>query len=217
MATINRGILDGFFGKVGTVVGSFWKGIPVMRAYVRRIRDRKNTPQMLIRARFATLADLSSAFMAATNIGLRNDAAKSRTTESNVFVKKNWEAVHANTVDSVTIDYADLVVADGSLTGVRFGTPQFDTPQQVDVSFASNEECAKTSLDDQVFLFVYCPDAKCGVLSPAVKRSEHSISADVPAYWNGMKVHVWGFTLGAGLDNKGMMSDSTYIGTGNIG
>lgn len=217
MATINRGILDGFFGKVGTVVGSFWKGIPVMRAYVRRIRDRKNSPQLLIRARFATLGELSSAFLAATRIGMRNAAAKSRTTESNVFVNKNWSAVEADSVDSVTVDFASLVVAHGPLTGVQFGSPQFDTPQQVDVSFDTNEEIDKTSLDDLVYLFAYCPDAKCGVLSPAVKRSDKSVSVTVPAYWNGMKVHLWGFTLGDGLDNKGMLSNSVYIGSGDIG
>lgn len=217
MATINRGILDGFFGKVGTVVGSFWKGIPVMRAYVRRIRDRKNTPQQLVRARFAALADLSSSFLSATAIGLRNAAAKSRTTESNVFVNKNWNAVRADSVDSVTVDFGSLVLAHGSLTGVHFGAPQFDTPQQVDVTFASNEECAKTHPDDLVYLFVYCPDAKSGVLAAAVKRSAKSVSVAVPAYWNGMKVHLWGFVLGAGPDNEGSLSRSTYIGTGNIG
>ena len=112
MATINRGILDGFFGKVGTVVGSFWKGIPVMRAYVRRIRDRKATPQQLVRVRFATLAQLASSFMAAINIGLRNAAAKSKKTESNIFIDKNWDAVQASNVDSVNVGYSDLVVED---------------------------------------------------------------------------------------------------------
>ena len=217
MATINRGILDGFFGKVGTVVGSFWKGIPVMRAYVRRIHDRKASSQQIIRVRFTTLNVLASAFLSALRIGMRNAAAASRTTECNVFVKKNWEAVQATTVDSVSVDYADLAVAQGSLTGVQFGAPNFDNPQTVSVGYATNEECDKTSLDDKVYVFVYCPDAKCGVLSAPVNRSVKSISVTVPAYWNGMKVHVWGFTLGAGLDNAGELSNSDYIGTGNIG
>ena len=33
MGKVRMGILDGFKGKVGTVVGSFWKGKKVMRAY----------------------------------------------------------------------------------------------------------------------------------------------------------------------------------------
>lgn len=217
MATINRGILDGFFGKVGTVVGSFWKGIPVMRAYVRRIRDRKNTAQLMVRARFTTLCELASSFLSAIRLGLHNDAVSSHTTEGNVFVKKNWAAVQATAADSVTVDYADLMVAHGNLTGVQFGTANFDTPQTVVVGFDTNEECDGTSPDDMVYVFVYCPDAKSGILGSPVKRSAKTTSIVVPGYWNGMKVHLWGFTLGAGIDNTGETSDSTYIGTGNIG
>lgn len=216
MATINRGILDGFFGKVGTVVGSFWKGIPVMRAYVRHIHDRKNTSQQLVRARFATLSEMTSAFLSAIRIGLHNDASLCQTTEGNVFVRKNWGAVQATTPDAVTVDYADLTVAHGSLTNVQFGSAQFDNPQQVDVTFETLEEVEGTSLDDLVYLFVYCPDAKGGVMAAPVKRSVKRISLMVPAIWNGMKVHVWGFTLGNGFSNAGAMSNSTYIGSGNI-
>ena len=35
MAKTENGILDGFIGKVGTVVGYKWNGKSVMRAYVR--------------------------------------------------------------------------------------------------------------------------------------------------------------------------------------
>ena len=216
MATINRGILDGFFGKVGTVVGSFWKGIPVMRAYVRRIHDRKNTAQQLVRARFTALTEMASAFLSAIRIGLHNDASLCQTTEGNVFVRKNWGAVQASVADGVTVDYTGITVAHGSLTGVQFGTAQFDTPQQVDVTFDTLEEIEGTSLDDLVYLFVYCPDAKCGVMAAPVKRSVKRISVMVPSLWNGMKVHLWGFTLGDGLDNAGTLSNSSYIGSGNI-
>lgn len=217
MATINRGILDGFFGKVGTVIGSFWKGIPVMRAYVRRIHDPKNSAQRQIRARFRAIIDLSSAFLAALRIGFKNVAASNHVTEGNVFTSKNWDAVHTDGGGSVTIDYSALVVSEGPLPEVLFGAPQFDNPLEVDVAFAANADSPKASADDDVFVFVYCPDARGGVLSSAVKRSVESVSVNVPAYWNGMKVHVWGFARGTAEDNKGLVSDSTYIGTGNIG
>ena len=151
MATVNRGILDGFFGKVGTVVGSFWKGIPVMRAYVRRVRDRKNESQQLVRARFITLGELSSAFLAALRLGFLNEAARNRVTESNIFVKKNWEAVQAATPDSVSIDYTALVVAKGPLHGVQFSAPQFDNPQQVSVVFDPNDELPMVDDNDDIY------------------------------------------------------------------
>ena len=33
MGKMRMGILDGFVGKVGTVVGSFWKGKKIIRGY----------------------------------------------------------------------------------------------------------------------------------------------------------------------------------------
>ena len=221
MGKMKMGILGDFRNKIGTVVGQRWRaGQYTTRAYVKDVRNPNTAKQQLWRARFKTLGTLGTEFQVATELGFRAILDKKPTTAIGEFVRRNKEAVHANTVDSVTIDYADLVIAHGGLTNVRFGTPQFDTPQQVDVSFADNMGSGiYTSLDDLVYLFVYCPDAKCGILSEPVQRSERSVSCDVPAYWNGMKVHVWGFTMGADHDKKytGRVSDSVYIGTGNIG
>ena len=36
MGTINKGILGGFSGKVGTVIGGTWKGIDYMRSKSNR-------------------------------------------------------------------------------------------------------------------------------------------------------------------------------------
>ena len=221
MGKMKMGILGDFRNKIGTVVGQRWRaGQYTTRAYVKDVRNPNTAKQQLWRARFKTLGRLAAEFQVACETGFRPLLSSKPTTAVAEFVKRNSGAVHANTVDSVTIDYADLVVAAGGLVNVRFGTPQFDTPQQVDVSFADNMGSGiYTSLDDLVYLFVYCPDAKCGILSEPVQRSERRVSCDVPAYWNGMKVHVYGFTVGADHDKKytGRVSPSTYIGTGNIG
>ena len=218
---MKMGILGDFRNKIGTVVGQRWRaGQYTTRAYVKDVRNPNTPKQQLQRAKFSTLGRLAAEFQVACETGFRPLLSSKPTTAVAEFVSRNKGAVHANTVDSVTIDYADLVIAHGGLTNVRFGTPQFDTPQQVDVSFADNMGSGiYTSLDDLVYLFVYCPDAKCGILSEPVQRSERSVSCDVPAYWNGMKVHVYGFTVGADHDKKytGHVSDSVYIGTGNIG
>ena len=221
MGKMKMGILGDFRNKIGTVVGQRWRaGQYTTRAYVKDVRNPNTPKQQLQRAKFSTLGRLAAEFQVACETGFRPLLSSKPTTAVAEFVKRNSGAVHANTVDSVTIDYADLVIAHGGLTNVRFGTPQFDTPQQVDVSFADNMGSGiYTSLDDLVYLFVYCPDAKCGILSEPVQRDERSVSCDVPAYWNGMKVHVYGFTVGADHDKKytGRVSPSTYIGTGNIG
>lgn len=218
-------------GKLGPAVGFMWKGRNVYRAYNPFVKNPNTEKQQLHRAIFKTIADLSNRFAVAINHGYKQKANNEHTTTRGLFLKDNMPFVHANTVDSVTIDYADLIVARGSMHCPRFGTPQFDTPQHVDVSFNTDLLGCSTA-DDKIAVFVYCPDAKAGILSPLsgasmVKRSAGSVSVVVPAYWSGMKVYVWGFAI-AGVDEPTyiddyggwmypqMASDSVYIGMGNI-
>ena len=46
MAKQQSGILGGYVGKVGTVVGYFWNGKPCMRAYKRQVRNPRTAAQM---------------------------------------------------------------------------------------------------------------------------------------------------------------------------
>lgn len=218
MGKVNCGILDGFMGKVGTVVGSFWKGIPVMRAYNRNKRDAQTELQLIQRMRFKALSQLASGFFDATVVGMRNVASSRKMTESNIFMMLNADKVTATSLDSLNVDYSGLAVAYGPLPQVGFAAPNFDTPQKVKVAFNANLEYRYASADDEVYVFAYCPDAGCGVMSEPVLRNDGTIEVTVPALWNGLKVHLWGFALGAKTNERaGQTSDSTYIGSGNIG
>ncbi len=218
MATVNRGILDGFIGKVGTVVGMFWKGIPVMTGYTRSRRDKKSPSQVEQRMRFGALAQLGADVLDATLLGLRKAAAARRITETNLFIRLNMPMATVTGSGTLSVDFTGLVLAKGNLVGVSFDAPQFDTPQHVKVEFATPIESHKTHAEDEVYLFLYCPDTKSGLLSAAVKRSEGAASVEVPTQWNGLKVHVWGFTMGCELSERpGEASDSLYLGSGTIG
>ncbi len=212
MAKINWGILDGFIGKVGTVVGAFWKGKPVMRAYRRQTRDKRSEAQLLHRARFAAIGGMTSAFLAAIRIGFHAVAQRMHITEGDYFVKTNIGAVEATTPDSVTVDYTALKVSQGRLPEVQFGSPLFDTPLTVEVSYTPNTDDPEADVSDTVLLFVYNPEDGRGILSEGAARSAASASVTVPGSWNGVKVHVWGFVT----DGAGSCSRSSYVGSGNI-
>ena len=53
MGTIKQGILGGFSGKVGTVVGGNWKGISYMRALAQNVKNPRTDAQMNQRSKFA--------------------------------------------------------------------------------------------------------------------------------------------------------------------
>ena len=217
MGKVQVGILDGFVGKVGTVVGSFWKGLPVMRAYKRSVKDANTNAQQLIRTRFAAITSLASAFLYAVRMGFKQVARSRKITETDYFVKKNWGCIQANTPGVATYDYTEIVIAQGSLPEVLFGNASFTEPLQVSVSMADTTGIIGADAHDKVYLFVYSPEAGAGVISDGRNtRADESAAVNVPAYWNGHRVHVWGFAVGAGTDNAGVVSNSRYLGSGTI-
>lgn len=217
MALYQKGILGEFWNKVGTVVGRKWyRGKFAMASYAKRVSNPNTEAQQLWRARFAAAGEFGTAMLAAINIGLLGRRQRRISTALGEFVKLNLPSITAATPDMVSIDYAGIIVAQGHGTGVQFSTPDFNNPQQVSVVFDPNDELPFVDDNDDIYCVVYCPDAKHALLGVPAKRSVGRVTVSVPSYWTGMKVHVWGFTVGNGIDNKGRISDSAYIGTGNI-
>ena len=58
MGKIKQGILGGFKGKVGTVIGASWNGIAYMRGLPQSTKDRKSAAQLAQRALFKEVQDL---------------------------------------------------------------------------------------------------------------------------------------------------------------
>lgn len=216
MGKVQMGILDGFVGKVGTVVGSFWKGKPVMRAYKRQISDAKSNAQELVRTRFGAISSLAGSFLSAIQLGFKEVAKRKKWTEGDIFVKENWGCVHADTPGVATFDYTELVLAKGHLPEAQFGTASFADPLSVEVPMTDSSSVIGADSHDKVYIFVYSPEAGAGILGDVKVRSDESIGCTVPAYWNGHRVHVWGFAIGAGTDNAGVVSNSRYLGSGTI-
>ena len=60
MGKIKQGILGGFKGKVGTVIGASWNGIAYMRGLPQSVKNPKTAAQQAQRAFFAEVQDLVS-------------------------------------------------------------------------------------------------------------------------------------------------------------
>lgn len=219
MGKVQKGILDGFTGKVGTVVGSFWKGKAVMRSMPRKKSAGSynfSEAQLLTQTRFATINSLAGAFRYALAIGFKQVAKRKQMTEGDIFVIENWGFVHADTPGSATVDFTELTLAKGNLPEVQFGSPRFDEPLTVEVRINAGETPVGADSNDLVYMFVYSPEAAAGILAEAVTRSDESVTLVVPDYWNGHRVHIWGFAVGGGNNDAGVISNSRYLGAGTI-
>ena len=91
MATINRGILGGFSGRVANVVGSSWKGIATMRALPLSVLNPRTAAQVGNRTRFSLLSILAAAILT-TIVKPLNDRFASAMSGYNLFTSRCKEA-----------------------------------------------------------------------------------------------------------------------------
>lgn len=91
MATIKQGILGAFSGKVAGVVGSSWKGIPVMKSLPPSVANPRTAKQIEQRSRMSACTAFSQSILADVVKPL-NDRFASRMSGFNAFTSRNIAA-----------------------------------------------------------------------------------------------------------------------------
>lgn len=87
MGKYNNGIMGPFSGRVGTVVGSTWKGRFVMRQRPRYQSSRSFTPAQLARQeRFSLVSKFAKRVVPLINFGYKHDASLANLTTKNVAI-----------------------------------------------------------------------------------------------------------------------------------
>ena len=219
-----KGILGQQVGKVGPVVARKFRNLEVYSAYQPNVKNPRSQKQQDNRMRFATTSRLAHGFGCAVRLGFTAAVRGTKESPRNRFTRLNAGVVEILGQDSMNIDFTAMVVAQGGLCPVRFGTPEFDTPLEVTAPFDELQAnaCQKTA-NDKVYLVVFSPDDNLAIVSNGVARSEQKVTVKVPSRWNGVKVQVYGFVRNDGEANTefniaaGECSNSQYVGSGSIG
>ena len=136
-----------------------------MRSYVARISDRRSPLQLEQRSRFTAMIRMAQQSMHAIRLGFKQKADEHRVTEGNWFTHRNTSAFRM--VDgSLVVDYERIMLAEGRLAGVEFGTPQFDGEGGLRVDFTDDCNLRGTSRKDSVYVYAYVPTLGEGLLLP---------------------------------------------------
>lgn len=112
MGKIKKGILGGFSGRVGNVIGGSWKGIDYMRSEATSIADPKTAKQLEQRSKFRVAVEFAKNCVPLINIGLKQYATKR--SEYNYLVSricKDWWDEGIN-----NIDFANVQLSSGELS-----------------------------------------------------------------------------------------------------
>ena len=217
-----KGILGAQYGKIGPVVGRKFREENVYSAYQKNVFNPRSVAQTSHRNRFRALSTLSHEMACGAIFGFRTASKGTNLSPRNLFQKTNWPCVTANTLGTVNIDFPGIQVSKGGLSSVNFEQATFDVPLSVIVEFDEFGAPCQRTANDRAYAYVFCPDAKQGILSQAVQLEERKVTVQVPGLWTGMRVHVWAFVRNEGPTNvekdipAGECSSSHYCGAGTI-
>jgi hypothetical protein len=151
MGVIKQGILGGFSGKVGSVVGSSWKGIAVMKAKPLSVTNPQTAAQTEQRDRMTGIVAVARILLAALIQPYWNPFAQ-RMSGYNAFVSENIDTFVAD----VFTDYADFYSTRGSLLGVVVtGVVATAAGNTITVSWTDNSGTADALATDEMIFVVY--------------------------------------------------------------
>ena len=208
MGTIKKGILGGFSGKVGTVVGATWKGIAYMRSLPQKVKNPRTEPQMMQRTKFAVTLN----FLKPLNGLLRTGWKQYAHRQSPINAAMSYTIANAitGTYPNYAIDPSKVLISRGSLTPAANASVTASAGGSIIFNWDDNSGSSAARQTDRALLVVVNPDKSEAVFDTAgATRSETTLSVNLPADWVGETVEAYiGFISEDGRE----VANSVYLG-----
>ena len=209
MARLPQGILGGVLGKVGNVVGSSWKGIPILKSRPLSVANPRTTKQVAQRNKMTNIVAFAQ-FILSSIIKPLNDRFAQQASGYNDFVSRN---IHLF-VGEMPSPAADLKISVGKMAAVDPSMIEGVNGQpEVAVNWPSTLIDAFASASDQAFIVIYNATQKTfGVSSGSDTRfdAESHITLSAPVATSDV-LHVWlAFRRedGTVVSNTGYLTDT---------
>lgn len=142
MGTYKQGILGSFIGKVGTVVGSTWRGISVMRSLASKVANPRTAAQLDVRNRLGAVSRTLRPFLESIRRGF---IATGTAPSWSLAIKVNREKTLPDDQGVYVLRPEDIVLSNGTdnfpvtatLSGAALNLT-WDAPETTDDLFGAN-------------------------------------------------------------------------------
>lgn len=207
MGTILKGILGGFSGTVGTVVGGNWKGIDYMRSKSTKRSGKSSPAQLEQQAKFGLMIKFLRLFGSLLTTSFKNFA--NGITGPNAALSYNLLNAITGDYPAFTINYPMILLSHGSLTNASNPVAKAGIAGKVDFTWINNAGKGSADATDNAILVIYEPITKQVVynINGAIRSLETDL-LDVPEF-SGAAVETWIAFISA---NGRSISDSMYTG-----
>ncbi len=213
MASYKQGILGAFSGKLGNVIGTFWKGISVMRVVPANITNPNTLAQQAQRAKFKLITQFVAANAKFFKLGF--GAMTARMTEYNAAIKANFSSI-IGSYPTLSVDPKNLVTSKGELPSLDGFAGVSTEPATIDITWDDNSGIQGAAATDKISMAAF--DEATGEAVYALQsadRISESATFNLPASWTGKTVTVYAYLtredIMFGIHSMDQISDSVKI------
>ena len=209
MGKINQGILGGFSGKIGNVIGGNWKGIDYMRIKPSNVANPKTEGQMDQRSKFSTVLYFLQPMKDFIKVGFKGHAIKM--TEFNSAMSFNLNNVVTGSYPDYNIDYQTALLSRGSLASALNGTASSSAAGSISFSWDDNSDESNSSATDKAMVLIYHASRKEAVfVTDGNTRAIGSQDLTIPDSYSGDTVEAF---IAFVSENGKSVSNSSYLGS----
>ena len=188
MGTIKKGILGGFSGKVGTVVGANWKRIAYMRSLPQNVKNPRTLAQQRQRSKFSLVVALLKPMLPFLRIGWKFYTG--RQSAFNAATSYALANAVTGTFPDFQIDHAKVLTSRGNLPPIANATAQSATGT-LTLTWQNNSGVGSAQETDQLHIVVLNPAKDTALIVEGDNRSQETQIITIPTAWNGDKAHIY--------------------------
>lgn len=190
MATHLGGILGGFSGTVGAVVGSIWKGIFVMRGKQQYTTNPNTVKQQERRNMFSVMLAFLKPLLGIIRLGFKSLAIGQ--TEFNAAMSYNIKNAITGVGIPFEVDYAAVRLTTGPIAPALTAATAVTLPDLVNFTWEGNLENPMALPTDQAYLIVVNPAKGLSVsVRTAALRDDEAKVVSIPALFSGDDLHCY--------------------------
>jgi len=207
MGRIKKGILGGFSGKVGAVVGASWRGVDYMRGLPKLSTKPATTAQLAQQNKMGLVWGFLSGVQDLINDRFQNFK---KSTPMNDVISYSLLHTIVGAYPEQQIDLPKFLFSKGELMGCW--RPEVDSVESgaIEFSWTNGNFMLLRAADDLVTVVVYDPiEKKLCILKDAAKRKAARVKILLPPTFSKHKVHCY---ISFYSKNRKLASTSEYIG-----
>lgn len=182
MGKLNQGILGGISGSVGNVVGSSWKGIPVIKAKPLSVSNPRSAGQVSQRSKLTNIVAFAKPILS-TIIKPLWDRFAQQQSGFNAFIRENIDLFE----DQAPSPLSDLKISKGKMSGGDLIDALYDSATDtIEFLIEQNAGEGLKLSDDEMYAVVYNESKNEVISKDSIKERSDTDPGliDVPDDWD---------------------------------